>query len=452
MERDEAGTHARLREIRERLFQPAVTAHGGHTVKTAGDGLLLEFGSADAALRCSIEVQRSMNARNAAVLAEERIDFRFGINLGDIIVDGTDIAGDGVNVASRLETQAEPGGICVSAAVREQVHGGLDVRFVDAGKQRVKNIARPIRIYRVELAARGSPMRALSNRLERQIGWRRTVGMAACAALLFVGPAASNRWVKDSGPPFMSVAVLPFKAGMDSDKVSADRLTQVLTTAIQHSIRPARVASSGLAAKYGSDLVHDPRRAGAELNVRYLVEGELQHAGDANAVNVRLVDATMGTQVWSGRLSSTPGTDDDSDMIARLSSFLGDALGRTESNRIARLPKSSTEAVDRLLRANALWRQDPSLKGTLGARPLYEEALRLDPNFAPALVGLGYTLFMQWIDDPNADRQRLARRSTTFRFARFGPIRTIPMRGCFVLTPCRCKVAKARRSRPTRLR
>ena len=143
--------------------------------------------------------------------------------------------------------------------------------------------------------------------------------------------------------------------------------------------------------------------------MRYVVEGEVEHAGDANAVNVRLIDATTGTQVWSRRLSGTPGTDEDSDMITRLASFLGDALGRTESNRIARLPKSSTEAVDRLLRANALWRQDPSLKGTLGARPLYEEALRLDSRFAPALVGLGYTLFMQWVDDPNADRQRLAR-------------------------------------------
>jgi tetratricopeptide (TPR) repeat protein len=191
--------------------------------------------------------------------------------------------------------------------------------------------------------------------------------------------------------------------------VSADRLTQTLTTAIQQSIRTTRVASFGLAAKYGGDQAHDPRRAGAELNVRYLVEGELRHADDVDAVDVRLVDATTGTQVWSRRLSSTPGTDSDGDMIARLSSSLGDALGRTESKRIADLPKSSTEAVDRLLRANALWRQNPSLKGTLAARPLYEEALRLDPSFAPALVGLGYTLYMQWTDDPNADRQDLAR-------------------------------------------
>ena len=127
MERDDAGTFARLREIRERIVDPKIAEHGGRVVKTAGDGMLLEFGSADAALRCAIDVQRVMHADNQSEPADKRIEFRIGINLGDIIVDGTDIAGDGVNVASRLEALAEPGGICVSSAVREQVHGSLDV-------------------------------------------------------------------------------------------------------------------------------------------------------------------------------------------------------------------------------------------------------------------------------------------------------------------------------------
>jgi len=159
MERDDAGAFARLREIRERVIDPKIAEHGGRVVKTAGDGMLLEFGSADSALRCAIEVQRLMSADNQSKAADERIEFRIGINLGDIIVDGNDIAGDGVNVAARLEALAEPGGICVSAGVREQVHGQLDVEFVDGGEQRVKNIARPIRVFRVGFAKHSPPPR-----------------------------------------------------------------------------------------------------------------------------------------------------------------------------------------------------------------------------------------------------------------------------------------------------
>src|ERR1700686_902302 len=145
MERDDAGTLSRLREIREQLIDPKVSAYGGHVVKTAGDGMLIEFSSADAALHCAVDVQRAMAADNQSKPSDQRIEFRIGINIGDIIVDGTDIAGDGVNVASRLEALAEPGGICVSSAVREQVHGSLDVGFTDIGEQQVKNIMRPLR-------------------------------------------------------------------------------------------------------------------------------------------------------------------------------------------------------------------------------------------------------------------------------------------------------------------
>src|SRR5262245_7246340 len=137
MERDEAGTHARLRELREKLLDPKVAEHGGRMVKTSGDGMLLEFPSATSALRCAVEVQREMGVRNLYLAPEERIELRIGINLGDIIVEGDDIIGDGVNVAARLETLAEPGGICVAAAVWEQVHEDLGVEFIDSGEQQV---------------------------------------------------------------------------------------------------------------------------------------------------------------------------------------------------------------------------------------------------------------------------------------------------------------------------
>ena len=167
MERDDTGTYARVRLIRDEVVDPAIVSHGGRIVKTAGDGLVAEFTSALAALRASIQIQRQMQTRNASATTDERIDYRIGVNLGDIMVEGGDIAGDGVNVASRLEGLAEPGGICVSANVFEQVHGQLDVEFVDGGEQKVKNIARPIRAYRVTLAKSTSAQHPLTNSLRR---------------------------------------------------------------------------------------------------------------------------------------------------------------------------------------------------------------------------------------------------------------------------------------------
>jgi adenylate cyclase len=149
MERDEAGTHERLRKLRDELIDPKIAEHGGRIVHTSGDGMLLDFPSATSALRCAVEVQRELGARNLYVAADEKIELRVGINLGDIIVEGDDILGDGVNVAARLETLAEPGGICVASAVWEQVHEDLGVEFVDSGEQHVKNISKPIRVYRV---------------------------------------------------------------------------------------------------------------------------------------------------------------------------------------------------------------------------------------------------------------------------------------------------------------
>jgi adenylate cyclase len=153
MERDESGTHQRLRALNDDLFTPKIAEHGGRTVKTAGDGMLLEFPSATSALRCAVEIQREMGVRNLYVAPDERIEFRIGINLGDIIVEGNDIIGDGVNVAARLETLAEPGGICVASAVWEQVHEDLGVEFIDSGQQHVKNISQASRRPRTAAAS-----------------------------------------------------------------------------------------------------------------------------------------------------------------------------------------------------------------------------------------------------------------------------------------------------------
>src|SRR5947208_6149561 len=217
MGQDEAGTLARFRTHRHELIDPKIGEHKGRIVKTSGDGLLLEFPSVVEAVACAVAVQRGMEKRNAEAPEDQRIVFRIGINLGDVIVDEGDIFGDGVNVAARLETLAEPGDICVSGSVREQVHGNLDVAFEDIGEQQVKNIARPIRVYRVATA--GAPTRAKRNPLRlpgSQRMWTLAgivfgVGAVATAALLMLprmtGAAAE-------APP-MSIAILPFEATDD---------------------------------------------------------------------------------------------------------------------------------------------------------------------------------------------------------------------------------------------
>ena len=232
MERDDTGTFARLRSIRDEVVDPAIVSHDGRIVKTAGDGLLAEFPSALAALRASVQIQQEMVKRNNGVAPEDGIDYRIGVNLGDIMVDGADIAGDGVNVASRLESLAEPGGICVSAAVREQVHGQLAVEFVDIGEQQVKNIERPIRVYRVDVAtvAATATRRVRETQRRTRIGWKSAGALGAVLALVGLGMWTFTRMgTRDPAAPLpFSLAVLPFTAAAE-DAETADRMTRDLT-------------------------------------------------------------------------------------------------------------------------------------------------------------------------------------------------------------------------------
>jgi len=412
MERDELGTHARVKEILGRIIEPGVAMHRGRLVNVAGDGLLMEFDSAASALRCSIDVQRTMLLENRSQSDDSRIEFRFGINLGDIIVDGNDIAGDGINVASRVQTLAEPGGICVSAAVRDQVHGGLDVRFVDIGERHVKNIARAIRIYRIDMAARRC--RNVGARLGPRARWRLAAGAFVTCAVVGVGPASFNPQAaateEITEPSLMSVAILPFMPRDGIDRTVAQRLSQDVTTAVQRAVRPAHVVSHGLAAKFAVDGASDPRRARGGLNVRYVVEGDLDRVNDAIDVRVRLIDTANGAQLWSDRVSTTsPSPQSDDQNVARLANHISDAIGRAEARRVMQLPMSTAGSLERVLRANASWHLDGSLAGTLAARALYDEALTLDPRSAAALIGKAYTLHMQLVDDPNADRDGIVK-------------------------------------------
>lgn len=419
MERDDHGTFARLRTIRDEVVDRAIVAQGGRIVRTTGDGLLAEFTNVLAALRASVEIQREMARRNGSIATDARIDYRIGVALGDIMSDANDIEGDGVNVASRLQTLADPGGICVSSAAREQVHGQLDVAFVDIGQQRVKNLARPIEVYRVALGGEAAAVpragRGRWLRLKRGAGWRwLAAGALALGVALVVLWAAPLFWNGAAAPsaPAASVAVLPLTAppGDAAAAQYAQALTRDLLTGLPRR-RPrglVHVVAGGSPAADANDLRH----VGRSLNVRYLLEGDVQRGADGNTVNLRLIDAQTGAQVWSER-----DTLQEADIAAESSPKLRDLIGRllriglfgAEIHRVSGKPESSLSASELVLRAWAASKEDQSLRGTREAIRLSDAALRLEPNLVPALL-LRAALANDEADvDPAVDRDRVGR-------------------------------------------
>jgi class 3 adenylate cyclase/TolB-like protein len=414
MEQDEGGTHARLREVRDDIVDPEITACNGRIVRTTGDGMLLEFGSAAAALRFAIEVQRSMAERNEALASDQKLNFRIGINLGDIIVDGADIAGDGVNIAARLETLSEPGGICISSAVHDQIHEDLGVQFVDIGNQYVKNIARPIRVYRVLPGTGGAQrrFRGLWLRLKRASALR---GFTAPAlALIVVGVAFfafQHFWKPDAATPLpLSVAILPLSVAGDNaaDGQLAEAFTQDITSALGTSAHWLRVISHSLAATYGSNPI-DARRVGRELNARYLVEGLVRRSGEQASVNLLLVDTGSATQLWSGSLDIPPSqiAQNRENFVAGLTRRLYVALYAAEMQRNADTPAAGASAMDLTMHAWAVLSRNHAMKETLEARTWFDKALMLDPNLVLAMRGRWRTLRYECDLDPHADRSRL---------------------------------------------
>ena len=413
MERDEAGTHARLRELREKLIDPKIAEHGGRIVHTSGDGMLLEFPSATSALRCAVEIQREMGVRNLYLAPEERIELRIGINLGDIIVEGDDIVGDGVNVAARLETLAEPGGICVASAVWEQVHEDLGVEFVDSGEQRVKNISKPIRVYRVALgkgsagkASAATPAAATTEATaasSRKVDIRRSaivVGAALLAAAIGIEvwqwaqrqavPATSTA----SGPPPRSIMVLPFAAAAGDAQLGslAESLGADVTRALANSMRDATVVMPNPAAlQKGKPF--DERALAKDANVRYLVAGDARVAGDDIAVTARLIDGTNAKQLASERrtIARTRATEDYDLLVARVTAASRVMFQNAEGRRIAAEPTNATDARSLVARADAVFTGD-DLTSAVAARKLYEQARERDPTLVAAWIGHMNTL------------------------------------------------------------
>ena len=412
---DDSSTLAALKAHRRELIDPKIAEYGGRIVKTTGDGLLLEFPSVVDAVRCAVDVQRGMAERNASVAPDQRLEFRIGINVGDIIIDDDDIYGDGVNVAARLQALAEPGQICVSKVVRDQVVDKLSFTFDELGAQLVKNIARRIDVYRIELS--GGPS---SQRLPRRL-WRRLTRAPhrhfLITAVLLVGLIAIGLWwllptmhpERGHSPPVFSIVVLPFTAPA-ADGQLAEAFSTDLTSSLTRGMPYASVVSSSVAGSYKGKTV-DARAIGRELNIRYVVEGVVHGAGDRADIRVWLTEVSTGTEIWSGNLGLGNAADpnDRQAFITGLTNQVRGAINSAVERRVLALPISALNAEELSERADAILRreQEPSLTVLAEARSLYDKTLRLNPTLPNALMGQANVLAATLDRDPQTDRGRL---------------------------------------------
>jgi adenylate cyclase len=366
---DEEGTLERLKAHRLQLIDPKIAEHHGRIVKTTGDGLLVEFASVVDAVRCAAEVQRAMIDREPEMPEEQQIRFRIGVNLGDVIAEGDDIFGDGVNIAARLEALAEPGGICISRVVRDQIRDKLSYTFDDRGEQRVKNIARPLRVYTTS---------------------------AGAVALLPPGRRATEvgKPVTSSISPRLSIVVLPFEnLSKDPDQeYFADGITDDLTSDLSR-ISGSFVISRSTAFTYKGKPV-DAKQVGHELGVRYVLEGSVRRAGDQVRLNVQLIDAESGAHLWADRFDTDKANlghaqDDITGRLARtLNLELVEAVGRRIEHEMAINP----DAHDLVMRGWACYYRPASVATRQAARRFFERALEVDPGSADGRIGLARVL------------------------------------------------------------
>jgi len=325
---DEEGTHERLKALRRELVDPEIAEHKGRIVKTTGDGLLMEFPSVVEAVACAVAIQRRAGRRNAEIPTDQRIELRIGINLGDVIVEEGDIYGDGVNIAARLEALAEPGGICVSRVVRDQVRDKLAFGFEDMGEQQVKNIARPVRVHRVLLGEKPSSPEP--------------------------GAAASTQPLL-ALPDKPSIAVLPF-ANMSGDpeqEYFADGMVEEIITALSRIRWLFVIARNSTFTYKGQSL--DIKQVGRELGVRYILEGSVRKAGGRVRITAQLIDALTGAHLWADRFDgSLEDVFDLQDQVAAsVAGVIEPTLQAAEAARSANRPTDDLTAYDLYLRAVA---------------------------------------------------------------------------------------------------
>jgi len=365
---DETGTLGRLRTIRSELIDPSIAAHNGRLVKTTGDGFLVEYGSVVDALRSAIEIQAGIAERNAPIPQHQRIEFRIGLNVGDVVVEDGDIFGDGVNVAARLEGLAEPGGICVSARVQEDAGGRLDLHFEDMGEQQLKNIARPVRVYRLRDATE-----LASATVPRVTSIPQTI--------------IAQR---------LSIVVRPF-ANLSNDpeqEYFADGITEDLTTDLSR-IANMFVISRNTAFTYRKRPV-DTKQIGRELGVRYVLEGSVRRSDQQVRVNAQLVDAETGAHLWADRF------DRDMGDLFRLQNEITGQIARALQFELnvadARRSTEHPDALDYILRGRAAWWKSTFRSANAEALDLFERALVLDPSAVEAQIWMALMLINRMLN------------------------------------------------------
>src|SRR5215831_15778134 len=390
---DEEGVLARLKAARKSLVDPTVAAHRGRIVKTTGDGMLVEFASAVDAVRCAIEVQRVLSEQNVAVPETRRLEYRIGIHVGDIIVDENDIFGDGVNIAARLEGIAEPGGVCISDDAQRQIRGKVDTAFEDMGPQNLKNIAEPMRAWRLRKNASGSAAAPTEPSVE------------------------STRALPLPDKP--SIAVLPFLniSGDPEQEYFADVMVEDIITALSRFKSLFVIARNSSFTFKGKAV--DIKQVGRELGVRYVLEGSVRKAANRLRISGQLIDAATGGHLWADHFDGV--VEDIFELQDRVASSVVGAIApkleQAEIGRAMRKPTESLDAYDYFLRGMAhyhLFTKDSLLE----ARRLFRRATDLDPNYAAA-YGFGAWCIAvaepnAWLAEPErdiAEGVRLARRA-----------------------------------------
>jgi adenylate cyclase len=366
---DEEGTLARLSSHRRELIEPKIAEHQGRLVKIMGDGVLAEFASPVKAVRCAIDVQHGMAARNADTPEGRRIEFRIGINLGDVVVEDGDIFGDGVNVAARLENMAEPGAVYISRAVRDFVTDAAELVLEDLGEQPLKNIAKPVQVFRIAAANQA--------------------GAAARA------PAVPHK---------PSIAVLPFTnmSGDAEQEYFTDGMTEDLITDLSKISALFVIARNSSFAYKGSSV--KVQEIGRDLGVRFVLEGSIRKAGNRVRITAQLIDAESGGHLWAERfdrdLTDIFATQDE--VVEKIVGALAVRLTQGEAQRLRRRGTANIEAYETWLRARELLSRS-TREAVAQAKAMYHRAIEIDPNFAAAHAGLSLATISEYVSDWAAD-------------------------------------------------
>jgi adenylate cyclase len=422
---DEVGTLRRLQAYRTILDQ-LIAAHRGRIFNTAGDSFVADFASAVDAVDCAVAVQDAIEKENEGRPAGEQMRFRIGIHLGDVIVEGPNLFGDGVNIAARLEALAEPGGICLSGPVRDQLGSRLPIGLTTLGEQKVKNIAEPVRVFKTG----GAPGRGSPPSVHRRPATIRVV-MAVPAVLALMAAAGAAWWfwpgrhsepqqlqaestsapVQPYPAPRLSIVVLPF-ANLSDDpqqEYFVDGITEDLTTDLAR-IEGSQVIARNTSFTYKGKSV-DAKQIGRELGVRYVLEGSIQRSGNQVRINTQLVDAETGAHLWAERFDRDAGDlfALQNEITARIARALQSQLAIAESRR----PTARPDALDYILRGRAVLTKPISRERYDEAASLFETALALDPQATDAAAWLAAALAARVVDDlsdlPNEDLHRAER-------------------------------------------